>query len=283
MVHRKTMEGKVCLVTGGNAGIGKAVAWELAGTGATVGIVARNKERGEAALTDIRRRSGSDDVRLHLADLADQSQIRSLAVEVKEQYERLDVLINNAAIIPQQRQTTPEGLEMQFAVNHLAPFLLTQLLIDRLKASTPARIINVSSGTHRGATLDFNDLQNEDRYDASRVYAETKLANVLFTYELARRLESSGVTANTLHPGVIATKLNAAYRGGSRSGDVPPSEAERGAETIVYLATSPEVADVSGRYFANREVAASAPQTHDEALARKLWQVSVTLTGEDNI
>ncbi|MCP4426089.1 MAG: SDR family NAD(P)-dependent oxidoreductase, partial [Chloroflexi bacterium] len=199
---KHSMKGKICLVTGGNAGIGKATAVGLAQMGATVVIVARSPERGEPALADIRRQSGNDAVDLLIADLSSQLQIRQLAADFQRQYPQLHVLVNNAGVIPPTRQLSEDGLEMQFAVNHLAYFLLTYLLLDKLKASAPARIVNVSSMVHSWSSIDFTDLQNEKRYDPSDIYAQTKLMNVLFTYELARRLDGTDVTVNCLHPGV---------------------------------------------------------------------------------
>ncbi len=270
------MENKICLVTGANAGIGFATALGLAEQGATVVLHARSREKGEAALADIRERSGSERVHLLLADLASLAQVRQLAADFRHSFARLDVLINNAGIIPLRRQVTTDGLEMQFAVNHLAYFLLTNLLLDLLQASAPSRIVNVSSMVHAWGRIDWNDLQNERSYDASGVYAQTKRMNVLFTAELARRLPGTGVTANCLHPGVIATKLNINYMGNDRASTVSLAELRRGAETSLYLAMSPEVAGVSGRYFVNSQERETAVQ-HDTASAQKLWQISERL------
>lgn len=273
------MDGRVCLVTGANAGIGKATALGLAERGATVIMVARDRERGEAARDEISRRSGNELVDLLLADLSSQAEIRRLATEFKGQYGQLHVLINNAAVIPLQRQETVDGLEMQFAVNHLAYFLLTHLLLDVLKASAPARIVNVSSQTHHWGTIDFDDLQSERSYDPQAAYMQSKLANVLFTYELARRLQGSGVAVNCLHPGSIRTRLNANYAG--RSGPVEASLAElqRGAQTSIYLATSPKVEGVSGKYFVNQQQTQSSAESYDQHLSQRLWQISAELTG----
>jgi NAD(P)-dependent dehydrogenase (short-subunit alcohol dehydrogenase family) len=203
----KTMAGKVCMVTGANAGIGKATALGLAKLGAAVVMVCRDRERGEKALCEIQEQSGNEDITLPLADLSSQAKIRQLAADFKAQYSALHVLINNACIIPPERTVTEEGLETQFAVSHLAYFLLTNLLLDILKVSAPARIINVASMLHQFAAINFDDLQSERSYHPSLVYNQTKLANVLFTYELARSLEGTGVTVNCLHPGVTDTKL----------------------------------------------------------------------------
>lgn len=277
------MKGDVCLITGASSGIGRATALGLAKLGMTVVVVARDMERGNTAVADIRRQSGNTAVDLLLADLSEMQQVRDLAATFQTGYGRLDVLINNAGLIPQTRQETANGFEMQFTVNHLAHFLLTQLLIDQLRASAPARIINVSSMTHQWGEIDLNDLQSRRRYEPRAAYAQSKLANVLFTYELARRLAGSGVTANCLHPGVIATRLNADYAGRSRRTDAPAAEAMRGARTSLYLASAPELESVSGKYFVNSAAVRSSDRSYDTELARRLWDESVRLTGEDNI
>jgi NAD(P)-dependent dehydrogenase (short-subunit alcohol dehydrogenase family) len=277
------MAGKVCMITGANAGIGKATALGLANTGATVVIVCRSQERGEAALAEIREQSSNDHISLVVADLASQGEIRRLAEDFKGHYSALHVLINNAGIIPRKREVTVDGFETQLAVNHLATFLLTNLLLDILKASAPARIVTVASDMHRGATINFDDLQSEGSYGPLRVYSRTKLANVLFTYELARRLEGTKVTANCLHPGVVATNLLAdgmgmprALRSTTRLIGAKP---EKGAKTSIYLAVSPEVEGVSGKYFVRQKAVESSRSSYDESLARRLWRVSAELTG----
>ena len=199
--HGGGMGEKVCLITGATSGIGKATAMGLANMGASVVMVGRDRGRGEAALAEIKEKSANASVDLLLADLSSQEEVRRLADEFKEAYPRLDVLINNAGVFRSERITTADGLEMTFAVNHLAYFLLTNLLLDVLKASAPSRIVNVSSGDHRNGTIDFDDLQGEKGYKGAKAYSQSKLANVLFTYELARRLEGTGVSANCLHPG----------------------------------------------------------------------------------
>jgi NAD(P)-dependent dehydrogenase (short-subunit alcohol dehydrogenase family) len=281
--HNPSMSGKTCIVTGANAGIGKATAAGLAEQGATVVMLCRNRERGEAAREEIVRQTGSEAVVLMLADLSSQTSIRQFAEQFKERYDRLHVLINNAAVIPPERTLSEGGIEMQFAVNHLAYFLLTHLLLDVLKRSVPARIINVSSQAHQGASLDFDDLQSAKAYHARRVYSRTKLANVLFTYELARRLRSSGVTANCLHPGVIATNVLGNYLGRRRFfhflAKLVGGSPEKGARTSLYLATAPELAGVTGRYFLNGAPAKSSPHSHDEQAAKRLWNVSAEMCG----
>jgi NAD(P)-dependent dehydrogenase (short-subunit alcohol dehydrogenase family) len=271
------MQGKVCLVTGANAGIGKATALGLAEMGARVVMVARDRARGEAAQAEIKQKSGNEAVDLLLADLSSQEQIRHLAAEFKRRFPSLHVLINNAGIVPLQRQETVDGLEMQLAVNHLAYFMLTILLLDVLKASAPARIINVSSQVHAWGRIDLADLQSKKGYDPREAYAQAKLANVLFTYELGRRLAGSGVTANCLHPGVVATELSANYAGRLQSGDAPLADSARGAQTPIYLATSSEVEGVSGHYFVSKTPTRSSAASYDETLARQLWQVSEEL------
>jgi NAD(P)-dependent dehydrogenase (short-subunit alcohol dehydrogenase family) len=218
-----------------------------------------------------------------LADLSVQEQVRRLADQFRQRHARLDVLINNAGAIWFQRHLTADGLEMTFTVNHLAYFLLTHLLLDVLRASAPARIVNVSSAAHRGASLRFDDLMGEKRYRGWRAYSQSKLANLLFTYELARRLAGTGVTVNAVHPGLVATGFASAngWRGrlfqrAARWFGLTP---EQGARTVVYLASSPDVAGVSGGYFVrNRQVVSSAA-SRDEEAARRLWQVSLELTG----
>ena len=278
------MTGKVCLVTGANAGIGKATTLGLARMGATVVMVCRNRERGESAQAEIAAKSGSRNVDLLIADLSSQGSIRKLARAFTSQYPQLHVLINNAGTITPRRRLTVDGIETQFAVNHLAPFLLTNLLLDTLKTSAPARVVTVSSQVHSKSPLDFDDLCSESEYTASQVYRKTKLANILFTYELARRLEGTGVTANCLHPGVIATKLLDDYMGGSHeagfgSGDSFGDSPEQGAAVVLHVATSPEIEGLSGKYFYDNAVRETAPVTYDEEHARQLWDISVDLTG----
>jgi retinol dehydrogenase 12 len=275
------MTGRICVVTGANRGIGRATAEGLAQLGATVVMVCRRKEEGEAVAQEIGAKSSlPPDV--VAADLSSQGSIRQAAAELRGRYPRLHVLINNAGIIPQKREVTVDGLEMQFAVNHLAYFLLTNLLLPQLKAGAPSRIINVSSGAHTHADLDFADLQAERSYDPKAVYSRSKLANILFTYELARRLQGTGVTVNTLTPGIIATRMLADYMGVSAKGGnlrTFGATPEEGAETSIYLASAPEVAEVTGKYFERKRVMPSSRKSHDEALARRLWEVSERLTG----
>jgi NAD(P)-dependent dehydrogenase (short-subunit alcohol dehydrogenase family) len=275
------MTGKICMVTGANAGIGKATALGLANMGATVVMVCRNCERGESARDQIKQMSGNKDVFLLLANLASQAAIRQLVTNFKDQYPALHVLINNAGNIPRKRTVTEEGFETQFAVGHLAYFLLANLLLDVLIASAPSRIINVASMLHQFATLNFDDLQSERSYQSSLVYNRTKLANVLFTYELARRLQGTKVTANCLHPGVTATKLLEDYcpRPLKFLTKIIAFSPEKGAQSSIYLATSPEVEGMSGKYFVGKKAVSSSKTSYDEAIASKLWQISLELTG----
>jgi len=273
----------VCIVTGANTGIGKATALALAKHGSKVVMVCRSRERGEAARQEIAGASGRSDIDLLIADLSLQTEISRLSEEIKAQYTRLDVLINNAAVMTKRKTMTPEGVEMMFAVNHLAYFTLTLLLLDLMQASKPARIINVSSNAHRFAKrLDFEDLQGEKRFSTLRAYALSKLENIYFTYALARRIEGSGFTVNAMHPGVIRSELN---RNMPALGvwifnkfTKPPEE---GAKTPLFLATSPEVQGVSGKYFDECAEKATTPISYDVGESEKLWEYSVRITGVD--
>ena len=278
------MRGKVCLVTGANAGIGKAAALGLARRGATVVMLCRSEARGAAAKAEIERRSGDASLHLLVADFASLAEIRRAAEEYLRRFDRLDVLLNNAGVLAwRERRSSEDGLELTFAVNHLAPFLLTDLLLERLKESAPSRVVTVSSGAHRRVELDFDDLQNERGYSPFDAYSRSKLANVYFTYELARRLEGTGVTANCMHPGVVSTALFRDMKWWQRIalflGRPFLLTPERGADTAVYLAADPGIAGVTGRYFEKREAVASSPVSYDANLARRLWEVSEALTG----
>ncbi len=271
------MNGKVCLVTGANTGIGYATAVGLAERGATVVMLCRDAARGATAVRDAQQATGNPHVELLLCDLASLESIRQAATDFQARHGALHVLINNASVIPRQREVTVDGLERQFAVNHLAYFLLTNLLLDVVKASAPARIINVSSQVHSSGVVDFADLQAERSYRPTQVYANSKLMNVLFTFELARRLVGTGVTVNCLHPGVVDTNLGRDYSGLPRSVPRGGLSWAEGARTSLYLATAPEVKDVTGRYFRGEAEARPSATAQDEKLARRLWDVSTEL------
>lgn len=277
------MKGKTCLITGANSGIGKATALELAAMGATVVMLCRDSAKGEAARDEIVTKTGNQNVSVMIADLASLESIRTFVKNFLDTHKRLDVLINNAAIFPTSRTETSDGFETQFGVNHLAPFLLTHLLLDLLKASAPSRIVNVSSALHHKATLDFDDLQYElNKYRTMEAYGRSKLANVLFTYELSRRLEGSGVTVNCLHPGVVRTGLmrNLPFflQPIVRLAGLLMLSPEGGAQTSVYVATSPDLDGVTSEYFDKCAVARSSGASHDAESGVRLWKISAELT-----
>ena len=282
------MQGKTVVVTGGNSGIGFETAAALAGMGARVLVTARNADKGRAAVAAIGQRvDGAGQVQLVTFDLSDFSSVRRGADEILEQAPQLDVLVNNAGLVLTQRAETVQGLEATFATNHLGPFLLTSLLLDRIRASAPSRIVNVASTAHGSARkgIPFDDLQSEKRYRPMRVYGQSKLANMLFTLELARRLESAGVTANSLHPGTVRTGYGADgdARGLLALGIKVSSpfflSPAKGALTSVYLSSSPEVAGVTGEYFVKCKPKRPKPWAQDPDAARRLWQVSEELVG----
>lgn len=267
------LTGAVMLVTGATDGIGKQTAYELAQRGAKVIAHARTAERGAATLAELRKRSPGLDLETVTADLGSLEQVRRMAAEVAARFPRLDALINNAGVMTMRRQVSSDGFELTFAVNHLAHFLLTNLLLDLLKAAGAARVVTVSSNVHRSARLDFDDLQMTHGWSGYEAYARSKLANVLFVYRLASLLEGSGVASNALHPGVIATKLlHVGFGGGGAS-------VEQGAATSVFLAADPSVAGTTGQYFDNRRPVRSSPLTYDIETQRRLWEVSARLTG----
>ena len=267
------------LITGGTNGIGLAAAQMLAARGANVAIVGRNEGRTQAAAARIRAVAAAGvAVGTFIADLSSQAAVRKLAAEVRSRYPRLDVLVNNAGAMYTTRQLTADGIEQTWAVNHLAPFLLTTLLLDRLEASAPARIVTTASDAHRGAQLPFEDLNAEHSYRGFGRYGQTKLANILFTLELARRLEGSGVTANCFHPGLVASgfnRNNGLLMRLAMTVLAPVSRSsEKGAETLVWLATSPQVAQTSGAYFVDERPATPSPAGQDREAAQRLWDVS---------
>ena len=275
------MNGKICLVTGGTNGIGKATVQALAQMGATVVIVGRNASKTAQLVKEIRAASGNQNVDSLLADLSSQQEVRRLASEFKSKYSQLHVLLNNAGAVFMRHQLSVDGIEMTFALNHLASFLLTNLLLDTLKASAPARIINVSSGAHTTGKIEFDNLQGERGY-SPRVYENSKLANILFTNELARSLEGSAVTVNALHPGFTATgfsKNNGKFMAALVSIFAPlvARSPAKGARTSIYLASSPSVDGITGKYFTDSHVTPAAPQATDRVVARKLWDVSAEM------
>jgi retinol dehydrogenase-14 len=276
------MRGKVCAVTGANVGIGLETAVALARLGACVAIVCRTAEKAERAAAEIRRRSPEADVRPFVADLSSQRAVRALAAELTGALPRLDVLVNNAGLVLRERVLTEDGIETTFAVNHLAYFLLARLLEPALAASAPARIVNVASRAHRSGTLRFDDLMGARAYDPMQAYAQSKLANIVFTYELARRLRGTGVTANCLHPGVVATNFGnagpALIRLGVRLGRPFLRSPARGARTSVFLASSPAVEGVTGQYFVDERARRSSDESYAPTVAARLWRVSEELT-----
>ena len=282
-IHRGPMVGRTVLVTGGTAGIGRATALGLARMDAHLAICGRDRESTEGAAGEIRA-AGGGQVEVFVADLSSQSQVRRLADEVLQRLSRIDVLVNNVGGYWNTRHVTADGLERTFALNHLAPFLLTNLLWDRLSNSAPARVVTVASNAHAQGRIDFDDLQGERSYSGARAYSQSKLANVLFTYELARRLPATSVTANALHPGLTRTSFGAEDPGGVQRRLVPflrpfmkaPAE---GAATSIHLASAPELARVTGRYFAKGRPRRSSKASYDQAAGARLWQVSAELVG----
>ena len=277
-----SMQGKVCLITGANSGIGKATALGLAQMGATVVMVCRDRVRGEEAQQEIRTQSANNAVDLLLADLSSQQSIRQLADTFRQRYPHLHVLINNAGAGFTQRQESIDGLEMTFAVNYLAPFLLTNLLLDVLKDSAPSRIINIASDNHRFVRLDMQDLQLKHRYGFLRAYGRSKLALLLFTYDLARQLQGTGITVNALEPGPTSTTF-----GQKDAGPVARMllkfvsslfrSPEQGPQTTLYLASSPEVKTITGKYFVKSTPRRSSALSYNESLQRQLWEESIRL------
>lgn len=267
------MTPKTILITGATDGIGRQTALELARMGHHILVHGRSETRGKQVVKEIQQASKNPNVELVLADFASLDAVRKLAAHVNATYPRLDILINNAGMFAGERTLTTDGLETTFAVNHLAPFLLTNLLLDRIKDSAPARIVHVSSGTHHSGQIEWDNLQGEKHYSGYEAYSRSKLANVLFAYALAERLGGTNVTSNALHPGVIGTKLLRTGWGGSGN------DLARGAETSVYVATAPELEHVTGRYFDNKRETASSTASHDKKLQAQLWQVSAQLVG----
>jgi NAD(P)-dependent dehydrogenase (short-subunit alcohol dehydrogenase family) len=275
------MKGKTIVATGATSGIGEAAVLALAGLGARIVLVARDEARARATMRKLEAKAPGLGHGLHLADLSSMAATRKVGAAIAASEPRIDVLINNAGALFSNRRVTPEGLELTFALNHMAYFVLTEALRERLIASAPARIVSTSSTAHQGMTLDFDDLQSAKGYGGLKVYGRSKLANILFTRELARRLTGTGVTANCLHPGVVATRF------GESSGGAPGLlipflrpffiSAEKGADTVIYLASSADVANTSGGYFVKRKITEPSQAARDDAAAKRLWKASEAL------
>jgi len=270
---------KTALITGATSGIGKATAFELARANVRLVLLARDRERGNQVIQELKQSTGNSEIELLIADLTSQRQIRSVANEFLEKHPRLDILINNAGLALKNRTLTEDGIEMTFAVNHLAYFLLTNLLLETIKTSAPSRIICVSSEAHRNVQFDVDNLQGEKQFGAFRAYSITKLCNLLFTSELARKLQGTGVTVNALHPGFLNTAI---FREG---GGVlkflvrmTAKKPEFGAKAIARLAVDPELENVSGQYFNGLRKANSSEKSHDPEAAKQLWAISEKLT-----
>lgn len=277
------MEGKLCVVTGANSGIGKSTALGLARLGAGVVLACRNAERGEAARREIIEQSNNQNVTLALLDLASLDSVRTFANDFQHKFSRLDVLVNNAGIYSSKRVLTKDGFESTFQVNYLGHFLLTNLLLGQLKASAPSRIVNVSSAAHWRGRINFNGLRGEQRHSGWSAYSQSKLANLLFTYELARRLEGTGVTVNCVHPGSVRTNFARGNGGiiglGVRLLGPLMLSPDDGARTMIWLASSPELEHVTGKYFENQSEKSSSKESYDLEVARRLWEVSSELVG----
>lgn len=284
----QNMRGKVCLVTGATAGIGEATALLLAQQGATVVGIGRNPTKNETSIRRITEKTGNPNVEYLLADLSSQQDIRAVAQQFRDRYDRLDVLVNNAGATITERKESVDGIEMTFALNHLGYFLLTNLLYDLLEKAHSARIINVASGLHKLGKLDLQDISLEHGYSGGKAYRRSKLANVAFTYELARRIPSQSVTVNAMNPGLVATNVGEATGGikakikgmVDKIAGIPPEE---GARTIIYLATSREVCGITGKYFVKENSVPSSRQSYDLALGRQLWELSKNLVGLQGI
>lgn len=276
------MKGKICVVTGSNSGIGRETALALANMGATVVMAVRNQERGQKARNEIVDRTGNNTTDMMICDVSSKESIRNFAKTFTSKYDRLDVLINNAGAVFFKRQTTHDGFERTLAVDYLGPFLLTHELLPLLKSNAPSRIINVSSGLHKSGKVDLNDLQSEKSYSGMKVYSNAKLMLIMFTYTLARRLKGTGITVNAVLPGFVATNLGKG--GGSLRQSIAfklvrPMQisAKRGAETSVYLASSDEVKNVTGKCFAKKEETKTSPISYDQGLQERLWNKTIEL------
>ncbi len=278
----KPLYNKICLITGGTSGIGKASAKLLAELDGIIILVGRNEDKCQKTVQELKQQTGNPGIHYLVADLSSQAAIRQLAAQFCQHYDRLDVLINNAGVYLFRRLESPEGLELTFAVNHLAYFLLSNLLLDELRASEAARVINVASGAHHYAKLNFDDLQHNNSFDKLQVYGQSKLANIMFSYELARRLQNSNITVNAMNPGGVATNLgrqNSELRFWLRRLIRREQSPKDGARTVVYLASSPKVFGLSGLYFENMQPIRSSAASYDEVAAKRLWDISADLCG----
>ncbi|GKZ16392.1 SDR family oxidoreductase [Haladaptatus sp. T7] len=286
MPSNSKLDGQVALITGGTSGIGRETALALADRGASVAIVGRNRKRGRRVAREIDARNGDGWAELYIADFASRKSVRNLAVAFRDRHDRLDVLVNNAGTFRHRRSETGDGIEATFAVNHLAPFLLTHLLVDTLVESAPARVVTVTSELHERGTIDFSDLGRERDYDGMEAYSQSKLANVLFTRELAERLRGTGVTATAVNPGFVpgtgftreASIRNRLLLGLFSVLPLPfTKNVEEGAETVIEAAASPEFSDVTGEYVSDGVIAEASDEAHDDDVRRRLWDVSAGL------
>ncbi|MFW9971632.1 MAG: SDR family oxidoreductase [Candidatus Odinarchaeota archaeon] len=280
------LSNRTCIISGANSGIGKATAFGLAKMGASIVMLCRNEEKGNNALKEIKDNTGNQSIELMIADLQDYDSIKLFAQNYKSTHDKLHILINNAGIMKKKRETNNRGHETTFATNHLGHFLLTNLLVEMLQSSAPARIINVSSGSHKRGKLDFNDLMLEQKYGRFKAYNNTKLANILFTYELARRLEDSGVTVNAVHPGAARTNFGREFSERTRKFLKHfkrfTISAEEAAKTSIFLASSPEVENISGKYWIKCKQVKSSKYSYNTSIQKRLWDVSKELNSEYN-
>jgi NAD(P)-dependent dehydrogenase (short-subunit alcohol dehydrogenase family) len=280
---RLDLEGKTCVITGATSGIGQIAAERLAAMGARLVLIARDQARGESTLRRLREHAPAAAHRVHYADLMRVAEVKRVAADIAASEQRIDILVNNAGAIFSYRRLTAEGLERTFALNHMAYFVLSHSLREPLLAAAPARVVNTASAAHQSAKLDFDDLQFARAYNGVSAYQRSKLCNILFTRELSRRWAGTGITVNCLHPGFVASRFGKESGGllplVLRAAQVLAISPEEGAETTVYLASSQEVADVSGRYFYKCRASATAVQAEDDSAARRLWQESAKLAG----